>query len=255
MITDTCDVAVIGAGPYGLAAAAHLNAVKVPTRVFGDAMAFWRRNMPSGMKLRSPWRASNIADPDEAHTLDLFASAHGIECSENLSLADFVRYGEWFQRRAVPDLDPRMVVSVTAGPYGFRLALDDGCTVEAARVIIAMGLTNQAYRPIQFDGLSPALVSHSSQVVEPAEFRGRHVAVIGRGQSACESAVLLHEADAEVELICRGEVRWIGAEAVRQRRYGNMLWRLRQALVAPSAIGPFPYNWLADMPSALCHQD
>jgi len=251
MISDSCEVAIIGAGPYGLAAAAHLQAAKVATRVFGDTMAFWRRNMPSGMKLRSPWRASHIADPDRAHTLDIFADTHGIEQTENLSLADFVRYGEWFQRRAVPDLDPRMVVSVAPGPRGFRLTLDDECIVEATRVVVATGLTNQAYRPAEFEGLSPTLVSHSSEVVKPADFSGRHVAVIGRGQSACESAVLLQEAGAEADLVCRGEVRWLGAEAVRPRRNGDVLWSLRRALHAPSAIGPFPYNWLADMPSAL----
>ncbi len=251
MITDSCDVAIIGAGPYGLAAAAHLKAAKVPTRIFGDAMAFWRKNMPSGMKLRSPWRASHIADPDRAHSLDLFADAHGIEHTENLSLVDFVRYGEWFQERAVPDLDPRMVVTVAEGPRGFRLTLNDGCVVEAARVIMAMGLHNQAYNPPEFAGLSPALVSHSSQMVKPADYCGRHVAVIGRGQSACESAVLLSEAGADVELICRGGVRWLGEEAVRPRRNGDILWWLRNSLQAPSAIGPFPYNWAADMPTVL----
>jgi cation diffusion facilitator CzcD-associated flavoprotein CzcO len=44
-----CDVAVIGAGPYGLAAAAHLRAANVSTHVFGEPMGFWRRNMPKGM--------------------------------------------------------------------------------------------------------------------------------------------------------------------------------------------------------------
>ena len=41
-----CAVAIIGAGPYGLAVGAHLRAADVPVRVFGEAMAFWRRNMP-----------------------------------------------------------------------------------------------------------------------------------------------------------------------------------------------------------------
>lgn len=250
MVTDSCEVAIIGAGPYGLAAAAHLQAAKVPTRVFGDAMAFWRRNMPSGMKLRSPWRASHIADPERAHSLDAFAAENGIEHVENLALADFVRYGEWFQRRAVPDLDPRMVTSVSPGPRGFCLKLNDGCTVEAGRVAVAMGLANQAYTPKEFAALPGALVSHSSQVLDPADFRGRRVAVIGRGQSACESAVLLNEAGAEVDLICRGDVRWLGAEASRSR-HSDLVWSLRQMLHAPSAIGPFPYSWAVDMPGVL----
>ena len=250
MVIDSCEVAIIGAGPYGLAAAAHLQAAKVPTRVFGDTMAFWRRNMPNGMQLRSPWRASHIADPERAHSLDVFAVDNGIEHVESLSLADFVRYGEWFQNRAVPNLDRRMVTSVSLGPRGFHLELNDGCTVEASRVAVAMGLTNQAYTPTEFVGLPDSLVSHSSQVVNPADFHGRHVAVIGRGQSACESAVLLNEAGAEVDLICRGGVRWLGAETARPW-YGDLVWSLRRVLHAPSAIGPFPYNWAVDMPGLL----
>jgi hypothetical protein len=35
----------------------------VPIRIFGEAMSFWRANMPSGMKLRSPWVGTHIADP------------------------------------------------------------------------------------------------------------------------------------------------------------------------------------------------
>ncbi len=248
---DSCDVAIIGAGPYGLAAGAHLKASGTETRVFGDAMAFWRRNMPNGMKLRSPWRASTIADPDHAHTLDIFAQTHGIGRTENLPLADFVRYGEWFQRKAVPNLDKRMVASAAPGAKGFRLVLDDGDTIDATRVVVAMGLTNQEFRPPQFAGLPAHLVSHSSSVVNPNDFRGSRVAVIGRGQSACESAVLMNEAGAEVELICRGEIRWIGHEAAADHGGNDVLWQTHSILTAPSAIGPFPFNWLVDAPGLL----
>ncbi|HVV61155.1 MAG TPA: NAD(P)/FAD-dependent oxidoreductase [Pseudolabrys sp.] len=251
MSYETCDVAIVGAGPYGLATASHLKAAKVPFRIFGDTMGFWRKNMPSGMKLRSPWRASNIVDPEGEHSLDIFAHVHGIARVENLPLKDFVRYGEWFQRRAVPEVDPRFVKSVAAGRKGFRVTLADGDAVEAKRVVVAMGLTNQAFRPREFDGLPPALVSHSSEMVKPADFRGKKVAVIGRGQSACESAVLLNEAGAEVELICRGDVRWIGAESSQAGRSELMVWWVHSVLTAPSAIGPFPFNWLVDMPGML----
>jgi cation diffusion facilitator CzcD-associated flavoprotein CzcO len=67
---DTLAVAIVGAGPYGLAAAAHLRAANVPIRIFGDALSFWRGNMPAGMKLRSPWAATHIADPRRRFLLD-----------------------------------------------------------------------------------------------------------------------------------------------------------------------------------------
>lgn len=249
MSREHCEVAVIGAGPYGLAVGAHLKAAGVETHLLGDVMAFWRRNMPNGMKLRSPWRASTIADPDRNHTLDVFAQAHGIARTENLPLADFVRYGEWFQRRAVPGVDRRMVKSVACAGKGFALALDDGDTLAAERVVVAMGLTNQEFRPAQFASLPENLVSHSSAVVDPKVFSGRRVAVVGRGQSACELAVLLSEAGADVDLICRGPVRWIGREGETAQTQAK--WLAHAVLTAPSAIGPFPFNWLADAPSAL----
>jgi FAD-dependent urate hydroxylase len=151
----------------------------------------------------------------------------------------------------VPEVDPRLVKSIAPGRKGFRVTLADGDAVEAKRVVVAVGLTNQAFRPGQFDGLPSALVSHSSEMVSPADFRGKKVAVVGRGQSACESAVLLNEAGAKVELICRGDVRWIGAESSQVGRSELMVWWVHSVLTAPSAIGPFPFNWLVDMPGLL----
>jgi len=49
-----CDVAIIGAGPYGLSATAHLRTVKgLDVHTFGEPMSFWEGNMPKGMLLRS----------------------------------------------------------------------------------------------------------------------------------------------------------------------------------------------------------
>ena len=55
------EVVVLGAGPYGLAAAAALRSSGIEHRVVGDPMSFWRE-MPKGMLLRSNWTATSIAD-------------------------------------------------------------------------------------------------------------------------------------------------------------------------------------------------
>lgn len=247
-LRDACDVAVIGAGPYGLAVAAHLKAAGVPTRVFGEAMSFWRRNMPKGMKLRSSRRATHIADPDNRHSVHVYAAEKGGVPDDPLPLEDFVAYGEWFQRRVAPNLDTRKVVQVETSTSGFRLRLEDGECVEARRVVMAMGLANQEFKPPQFEGLPPSLVSHSADHMDLGVFRGRRVAVIGRGQSAVESAALLQEAGAEVELISRGGVHWIGAEKPKSARERDWKWRLQDALAAPSSVGRFPLNWLVEAP-------
>ncbi|HEV2000087.1 MAG TPA: NAD(P)-binding domain-containing protein, partial [Xanthobacteraceae bacterium] len=208
-LRSSCHVAVIGAGPYGLSVAAHLKAANVDTRVFGDAMSFWRGNMPKGMRLRSPWCASHLADAKGEFSLDRYAASHGFAPTEQFPREDFVRYGEWFQRMAVPDLDPRKVARVDIAERGFHLRLEDGEVLNARRVVIAVGLANQSFKPSVFEQLPATLASHSSEHASFDAFRGRRVAVIGRGQSACESAVLLSEAGAEVELLSRGKVRWI----------------------------------------------
>jgi Pyridine nucleotide-disulphide oxidoreductase len=243
-LRDDCEVAVIGAGPYGLAIAAHLRAAKIATRVFGKPMSFWRDNMPKGMRLRSPWIATHIADPEGRYSLDTF----GIEQQDQLPLERFVGYGEWFQRSAVPDLDTRKVIRVEETGRGYRLVLDSNEAVYTRRVVVATGLANQEFRPAQFQGLPPALVSHTCEHASLDKWRGKRVAVVGRGQSACESAALLWEAGSDVDLICRGEVRWIGAPRDETNAHHDLRWQLREMLQAPSAVGPFPWNWLNELP-------
>lgn len=249
MNRNDCDVAVIGAGPYGLAAAAHLKAARIDARVFGQPMSFWKNNMPGGMWLRSPWIASHIAEPDGRYSLDDYAALRGFSPQEQLPIGDFIGYGEWFQQQAAPDLDTRKVTRVHRDSNNFRLSLEDGSSVNAGRVVVAMGLARQEFKPVQFDGLPKELVSHTCDHAGFERFAGKRVAVIGRGQSACETATLLSEQGAEVELISRGEVLWLGDGSV----HNALLRKVRQLLAAPSAVGPFPLDWLVEFPGLTRH--
>ena len=239
---------MIGAGPYGLAAAAHLRSAAVDTRVFGWPLSFWREHMPKGMRLRSPWIATHIADPAKRFSLDVFAREAQLERQDQLPIERFVQYGDWFQRHAVSDLDFRKVLRVENAAPGFRLVLEDGDAVHARRVVMAMGLAHQDFRPPQFNGVERALVSHTCEHSSLDKWRAKRVAVIGRGQSACESAALLRQAGSEVDLICRGEVRWVGMALGESDRARDWRWHLRELLQAPSAVGPFPWNWLNELP-------
>ena len=62
-----------------------------------------------------------------------------------------------------------------------------------------------AFLPEVLRSLPAEMVSHSSAHSDLTAFRGKHVGVIGGGQSALETAALLHEEGAEVELIAREE--------------------------------------------------
>src|SRR5215469_2683486 len=125
-----CDVAILGAGPYGLSAAAHLNTVKgMDVHAFGEPMSFWQGNMPAGMLLRSGWAATHIASPGETLSLDTFKQVTYARFSTPVPLDNFVNYGLWFQRRAVPNLDRRKILQIERHTNSFGLYLNDGQTV------------------------------------------------------------------------------------------------------------------------------
>lgn len=240
-----CTVAVIGAGPYGLAVGAHLREAGVETRLFGDLMSFWRDNMPKGMLLRSEWAGSHIADPRGAFSLDRYEEARGAPLPRRIPLPDFIAYARWFQQQSAPDLDPRRVERVTGIAGGFRLTLEDGAQVDADRVVVATGLTGFARRPAAFAGIDPALAPHASEISEPASFAGLDVAVIGAGQSALETAALLREAGASIEVIARApQVHWLSGRENLRRLSGP----LRALIYPPGEVGPPGINWIVQFP-------
>jgi FAD-dependent urate hydroxylase len=233
----------VGAGPYGLSVAAHLRAKGIATLVFGPVMDFWRRNMPRGMLLRSPPRATHIAAPGHELTLDRYARERGRELTDPLPVEDFIDYGTWFQQTFVPDVDRRLVDGVATSVSGFRVQLSDGEQVRADRVVVAAGLHPFPRRPPVLSSLPPELVSHSADHDDLARFAGRRVLVIGGGQSAVESVALLHEGCAEVELVARAaRVHWLG-EADGPIRRGIL-----RTPLPPTGVGGRVTGWIAAAP-------
>jgi thioredoxin reductase len=199
---------IIGAGPYGLSVAAHLRRSGVPFRIFGRPMDSWVAHMPKGMKLKSDGFASDIYDPESAFTLKQFCTERGIEYADTgvpVRLETFAAYGLAFRDRLVPELEDKLVVSVDRLPGGFRLQIDDGETLEARNLVLAVGITHFEYVPENLAHLPEQYLSHSAAHREVEPFRGRNVAVIGGGASALDLAGLLHEAGAEVHLVSRRE--------------------------------------------------
>jgi hypothetical protein len=242
-LTDL-DVAVIGAGPYGLSAGAHLKAAGLGVCVFGEPMVFWARKMPEGMLLRSPREASNISDPSSAFTLDVFEAASKPSPSAPIPLDTFVEYGLWFQRQLGSVSDQRAVVSVNRESWGFSLHLADGEVVRCRRVVVAAGIGPFRRKPPEFMELSPGQVSHCYEGRDIRHLSGKRVAVIGSGQSALESAALLHEAGANVEVIARnGGLRWVGMHG-----WLHHLGPISQMLYSKYDVGPAGISRLVATP-------
>ena len=226
---ERCDVAIIGAGPYGLSAATYLQQLKgLDVRLFGEPMSFWERSMPEEMQLRSPWAGSHIADPGNRLTLDVYRSLNGNRQFEYpIPLKDFVKYGSWIHRQ-LQCADTRKISQLDSCPNGYQLTFEHGDTLQARRVVVAAGIQPFAHRPSLFQELPAELVTHTSEQRDFEKFRDKNVVVIGSGQSAFEAAVFLHEAGARVELVGRSSalewvprMGWSRARAIRWMFYGR----------------------------------
>jgi FAD-dependent urate hydroxylase len=240
------EVVVVGAGPQGLAVAAHLREAGVETLVFGEPMGFWKRHMPAGMFLRSRPRASSISDPTGSYRLARFEALQGAS-STPIPVDHFIDYGTWFQHEVVPDVDPRRVSFIEAGDRGFRLAVDDGDRIQTERVIVAAGIDRFAFTPPQFRSVPSSAASHSFMHSDFRRFAAKRVVVVGGGQSALESAALLHESGAEVEVLVRAKrVRWLKELPIDSR--STPLRLAREMLKPPTGVGPPGLNWVIGVP-------
>lgn len=202
------DIAIIGAGPYGLSIAAHLRRQGVDYRIFGTPMDNWRTRMPQGMLLKSDGFASNLMAPGGDMMLADYCGGHGIPyADEGIPVAseNFIAYGDAFQARYVPDLDRRRVTAVTRSGERFSVELDDGEIVGAAKVIVAIGISDFPVVPPHLSHLPDEYASHASRHAAMDVFKGREVAVIGGGSSATDISALMQEAGASVQIVTRRE--------------------------------------------------
>ena len=206
MSHPTTDIAIIGAGPYGLSIAAHLSKSGLNFRIFGTPMHSWRQQMPEGMLLKSDGFASSLYDPDSAFTLRHYCAEKNLPYSDvgiPVSREIFVDYGLEFQKRMVPTLEETNITSVKRNPAGFELQAANGSTIYARKVIVAAGITHFGYLPPLLADLPREKVTHSSHHHDLSKFSGQKVAVIGGGSSAVDIAALLNEHGAEVHLVAR----------------------------------------------------
>jgi FAD-dependent urate hydroxylase len=232
---------IIGAGPFGLSAAAYLKAQNLPFLIFGKPMEFWRK-MPSTMHLKSTWSSVTISDPAHAYTFDRFCKMHKIVRKGEVPVQAFLKYSQWYQEELVPDIDETYVSLLARDGKNFQVELADGRSVKANRVFVATGLASFAHIPDFASHLPSTLASHSQEHSDFLAFKEKNVVVVGSGQSAFESAALLYEAGAKVELIARGPIIWINR---RLYRYTGPAKRL---FYPPSDIGPAGISWIVAFP-------
>jgi len=242
------EIAIVGAGPYGLSAGAHLKARGIEIRIFGEPMEFWDRKMPGGMLLRSPRVASTISDPGLRHTLEAYEAASGTKAEVRVRRDTFVSYGKWFEKQSGLNLDRRGVTHITRNGTSFNIILADGTTFRSKKVVVAAGVGPFKRIPEQFLHLPAQHVSHCYDGRDLRSM-GRRVAVIGGGQSALECAALLREAGVEVEVITKSPViNWIG-----MHKRLHELGIISQMLYSKHDIGPIGISRLVAYPNLMYH--
>jgi FAD-dependent urate hydroxylase len=216
--------------------------------VFGEPLQFWREHTPKSMLLRSPYRGSNIGDPGNLLTLQAYERGREQPVATPIPVEDFVSYGEWFERRCPVDVDRRDVTSIKHGDGEFVLEVDAD-VVRARRVVVAAGIGAFPWRPPLFDRFGSDVVSHTLDHRDLTPFGGSRVTVVGGGQSALESAALLNEAGAEVDVVVRAPViNWLSENSRR-----HTTWPINSILYARPDVGPAFLSHLVARPELYRH--
>jgi thioredoxin reductase len=201
------DVLIIGAGPFGLSISAHLRHRGIEHTIVGRPMDTWRAHMPLGLFLKSAPYGSVISAATRGYDIKTYARLHGFDDYADrivpISLDRFLGYADWFAAELVPDVRDLTVTSVTLCSGGFKVEFAEESPAYARQLIIATGLLPYATVPDELSWLPSDLMTHSSVHRHLDHFSGRRVAVVGAGQSALQTAALLHEVGADVQVIAR----------------------------------------------------
>ncbi len=220
------DVVIVGAGPNGLSIASHLSALGVSRRILGDPMGTWRKQMPAGMYMRSEPYGSDFAAPKPGFSVADYCRQYGLDYVDRLgplSMARFLDYSQWYIDRLVPDVENTMVTSITATKTGFEVLTETGERIEARRVVIATGIAPFSKLPEELSTLPEHLLTHTIEHHDLNRFRSKVVAVVGSGQSALETAALLHESGAEVHVVARrDQISWLTPNPKRVSQLGRI---------------------------------
>jgi thioredoxin reductase len=195
-----------------LSIAVHLQEAGLPFRIFGSPLESWRSFMPRGMILKSERFASSLWDPGRRYTLQRYSAEKNVAYQpygRPLSLADFLQYADWFRGQAVPDTTDVKVDRIEATGKGYALHLADGTMLTTRQVILATGHMAFQRTPTELSGIPEPQCFHSARLHDLGRFADRDVTVIGAGQSALETAALMHETGARVKLLVRkSALRW-----------------------------------------------
>jgi thioredoxin reductase len=189
---------IIGAGPYGIAAAGYAKSRGIDVTVVGKPLETWKTRMPRGMLLRSG--ADWHLDAHEEATFEAYARQRGLGVEHLLPMRvdTFLDYATWFMGRYNVAPQGAQVTHLRRSHRAYIATLDDGSQVEAEQVLLALGFGAFKYVPRALvDRLPAGSFTHTCDAVDFEYFRHKRVLIIGGRQSAYEWAALMNENGAE----------------------------------------------------------
>ncbi len=221
---DTLPVAIIGAGPIGLAAAANLIERGIPFELYeagetaADSIRRWGH-----IRLFSPWK--HLVDPASRRLLEATGWQHPAESSLPTggelvdaylmplvalpSIAEHMHTGVEVLAVSREGMDRTRTAGRAAAPFVLRLRDRAGVVTEvAARAVIDASGTYRTPNSLASSGLDPlglddvaAFVTHALPDVlgrEREHFAGKHTTVVGAGHSAANTLLNLAALATEV---------------------------------------------------------
>ncbi|MCS5521444.1 FAD-dependent oxidoreductase [Curtobacterium flaccumfaciens] len=207
-------VAVIGAGPVGLAAAAHLlergldvvvyeagPAVGTSVRAWGHTRLFspWQYVIdPAAQRLLegTGWEAPRASSLPTGHD---FVDTYLAPLATTPQLAPVIQYGTRVEAVSRRGMDRTRSTGRADTPFLLRLHTADGVTDVTARAVVDTSGTYTSPNPLTAAGLAPAedlgdRVVHALPDVlgaDRARFAGKRVLVVGAGHSAANTLIKL----------------------------------------------------------------
>ncbi|MEZ4647421.1 MAG: NAD(P)-binding domain-containing protein [Candidatus Eisenbacteria bacterium] len=180
------DIAIVGAGVSGVAAAVEAGRRGLSYRVYESAEPFSTVvNFPKGKPIYT-------YPTDMTPAGELAVTADVKEALLDELERQRARFGV--------EVTSARVESVERKGDAFEIRLGDGSVQTARKVILAIGRTGN-YRKLGVPG--EGLDKVSNRLYDPSDSQGRDVLVVGGGDSALESAIALAKAGARVTLSYR----------------------------------------------------
>ena len=215
---STLPVVIIGAGPIGLAAAAHLvergidfvvyesgDQIAASVRSWGHTRLFspWKHLVdPASVRLLSAAQGWEVPDPERAPTGAELVDSYLAPLAALAEIASRVRLGVEVLGVTKEGMDRTRTRARAATPFSVRIRTADGLVEDVAgRAVIDASGTYLSPNSLSSSGLELLGMAEIADAVTPAlpdvlgrdraRFAGRHTTVVGAGHSAANTLLAL----------------------------------------------------------------